>query len=149
LPGYLLRRRRVTIDKKTFNAYRQTKNPALTTLLATNVKRMRSKASDGNYVRIELEPGTHACPMLEDSLRSVQKSMNESYLSNTCASYPRYPRNFGGQHEQALTLSCPEAARQALLHADAFDFVESEIMVRPATISEVKPRSSLFAAVIA
>lgn len=134
---------RVTVDKKTFNAYRQTRNPAVSTLLAKNVTRIRSQGSDGNYARFELEPGTHNCPMLQDSLCSVQKNMNESYLSNTCFTFPRSSRTFAGNHEQALTLSCPEAARQALLHADAFDFVEAEITVRPDMVSDMKSKNGL------
>jgi hypothetical protein len=43
------------------------------------------------------------------------------------------------QYEQALTLFCPEAACQALLEADAFDFVEGMITVRSDTVSEIRP----------
>jgi lysine-N-methylase len=134
---------RVTIDKKTFNSYRQSTHPELVELFAKNVKRQRSQASDGNYARIELNADTQECPMMADRLCAVQKNMDESYLSDTCFSYPRYSRNFSGQYEQALTLSCPEAARQALLAADAFDFVQGSITVRPAAMSEIKPTHGL------
>jgi lysine-N-methylase len=130
---------RVTIDKKTFNAYRQTKHPELSTVFAENVRRQRSQSSDSNYARIELKAGSQECPMMVERLCTVHQKMDESYLSNTCFSYPRYSRNFGGQHEQALTLSCPEAARQALLVPDAFDFVENPITVRDMTVAAVKP----------
>lgn len=131
---------RVSIDKKTFNAYRQTTQPELSVLFAKNIKRQRSLSSDANYARIALKPETQECPMLEERLCSVQKKMNESYLSNTCFTYPRSSRDFGGQYEQALTLSCPEAARHALLDADAFDFLESTITVRTESLAKVEPK---------
>lgn len=134
---------RVAIDKKTFTAYRQASHPALKVLFAKNVKRQRSMASDANYASIELKPGSQACPMLEQRLCSVQTNLNESYLSNTCFSYPRSSRNFGGQYEQALTLSCPEAARRALLDPDAFDFIEGSITVRAESLGMVEARWGL------
>ena len=130
----------VAIDKKTFNAYRQIKHPQLSALFANNVKRQRSEPSEANYARIEMTPGTRECPMMEERLCAVQKNMDESYLSDTCFSYPRSSRNFSGQYEQALTLSCPEAARQALLAPDAFDFVEGLITVRSNTVTEARPK---------
>lgn len=134
---------RVTIDKKTFNAYRQLKAPVLAERLAQRVKRQRSQASDASYARIDLDADSRECPFLEQRLCSVQRDLGEDYLSNTCATYPRASRDFGGQIEQSLTLSCPEAARQALLQPDAFDFVEMPLQVRAGTIEAVKPRFGL------
>lgn len=134
---------KVSIDKKTFNAYRQVKHPVLAERFDDTVKRERSLKSDVNYARIEMTPGTGVCPMMEHSLCAVQRELGESYLSDTCFSYPRFTRQFAGQHEQALTLSCPEAARQALLSADAFDFVTDKLTVRSSVVTEVKPRHGL------
>lgn len=139
---------RVTIDKKTYNAYRQTGNAELRPLFAEHVKRQRSQSSDVNYARIELNAESKDCPLMAERLCRVHSKLNESYLSDTCFSYPRYSRNFGGQHEQALTLSCPEAARQALLAPDAFDFVEGSITVRPDTVRENKSQRGLPAEVM-
>lgn len=127
----------MTIDKKTFNAYRQSNHPELKPVFESSIKRTRSQASDTNYARIELHAESAACPMIRDSLCSVQKNLNETYLSDTCFSYPRSTRQFAGSLEQSLTLSCPEAARQALLSADAFDFVENRIQVRESTGSTI------------
>lgn len=134
---------RVNLDKKTFNAYRQVKAPALADRLTQQVKRQRSQASDANYARIELDATSHECPFLEQRLCAVQRNLGEDYLSNICATYPRTSRDFNGQLEQSLTLSCPEAARQALLQPDAFDFVEMPLQVRAGTIEAVKPRFGL------
>lgn len=136
---------RVTLDKKTYTAYRQVKVAALSDRMAQQVKRVRSQAGDANYARIELDTASHECPFLEQRLCAVQRDLGEDYLSNTCATYPRSTRDLGGQIEQSLTLSCPEAARQALLHADAFDFVELPLQVRAATIAPVRPKSGLTA----
>lgn len=134
---------RVNLDKKTFNAYRQVKSPVLAERMLHQVKRQRSQASDANYARIELDSASRECPFLEQRLCAVQRDLGEDYLSDTCATYPRASRDFGGQIEQSLTLSCPEAARQALLQPDAFDFVEAPLQVRSTMIDSVKPKFGL------
>lgn len=121
----------VTLDKKTFNAYRQSTDPALSATIDKHVKRHRAGKSDNDYGKITLDAESRRCPLMSDGLCGVQKQLGESYLSTTCFTYPRQTRHFGNQFEQALTLSCPEAARQALLQPDAFDFVESRITIRP------------------
>jgi lysine-N-methylase len=55
-------------------------------------------------------------------------------LSNTCANYPRYNTTIAGITQQGLTLSCPEAARLALLAGDAFEFTQAEQVLRTETI---------------
>jgi lysine-N-methylase len=129
----------VPIDKKTFKAYRQSKHPELKILFAENIKRKQSLSSDADYARIKLKADTNECPLMVERLCSVQNNLDASYLSDTCFSYPRYSRNFAGQYEQSLTLSCPEAARQALLEPDAFDFVEGMITVRTHEVSAIQP----------
>jgi lysine-N-methylase len=134
---------RVTIDKKTFNAYKQTKNPKIADKLDQHVRRIRSQGSDKNYARMEMTPSTGECPMMEDKLCSVQNAIGEDKLSNTCFSYPRFTQEVGGFNQQALTLSCPEAARLALLSENAFEFSPSEITVRPETIQKMLPMFGL------
>jgi lysine-N-methylase len=133
----------VSIDKKTFNAYKQSNHPELKPVFESSLKRTRSKESDSTYARVQLHAESGACPMIKDSLCSVQKNLNETYLSNTCFNYPRSTRQFAGSIEQSLTLSCPEAARQALLSADAFDFVENKIQVRETSADTVAPKHGL------
>jgi lysine-N-methylase len=130
---------RVTIDKTTYAAYKKSKNPQLSERLDNKVKRVRSQASDANYARMELDPGTGICPMVEDHLCSIQKELGEDKLSNTCFSYPRVSTEIGGIYQQALTLSCPEAARLALLADDAMEFTQSELSIRSETIEKQKP----------
>jgi lysine-N-methylase len=133
----------VHIDRKTFNAYRQSHVPQLADRIEKKIKRVRSLNSDHQYARIEMEPLTQACPFMEEKLCSVQREMGEDKLSDTCSTYPRSTRSLEGQHEQSLTLSCPEAARLALLHSDAMDFVESSVRVRKETVSVKKTKQGL------
>ncbi|WP_075792886.1 flagellin lysine-N-methylase [Massilia putida] len=127
----------VTLDKKTFHAYRNSTHPELKPIFAKHVKRSRATDNDElHYGKITLDPASQSCPAMSCGLCAVQKNLDESHLSNTCFTYPRQTRRFRGQHEQALNLSCPEAARQALLHADAFDFVEDSITMRQADVIE-------------
>ena len=91
--------------------------------------------SDKQYARIDMDPETLQCPFMEEKLCSVQRELGEDRLSDTCATYPRTHSVMGEIHEQSLTLSCPEAARLALLHEDALDFVESEIQVRKSMVT--------------
>jgi lysine-N-methylase len=133
----------VSIDKKTFTAYRQSNHVELKAAFDTSLKRTRSQASASHYAHIELEQESGNCPLAQDRLCSVQKNLNETYLSDTCFSFPRSTRQFAGGIEQSLTLSCPEAARQALLSADAFDFVESRIQVRDSTLNGIRSMHGL------
>ena len=134
---------KVTIDKKTFNAYRQTKNLKLVAQLDKHIKRTRSQESDTNYARIELNTTSGECPMMENKLCSVQAEIGEDKLSNTCFSYPRISQKVGDFNQQSLTLSCPEAARLALLSENAFDFTQSKLVVRPETIDKMTPMFGL------
>lgn len=134
---------RVTLDKKTYKAYSQSKHPALAGLFGQYVKRTRSQASDTNFGKIQMVGEKAHCPMLADGMCSVHANLGESYLSNTCATFPRQTYSGNDTLQQALQLSCPEAARLALLAPDAFEFVEENINVRPHTIGYAKLRYGL------
>jgi len=133
----------VALDKKTFNAYRQSRHPELQGVFGTSLRRQRSGASESFYGRIEMTQEESACPLMRDGLCGVHKHMDESHLSNTCFTYPRVSASLGGQVQQALQLSCPEAARQALLAPDAFDFVEELVTVRSAELRRVDAHASV------
>jgi len=133
----------VSIDKKSFNEYKKIKNPILTERFTTKIRRVRSQASEANYGKIELTPPSHECPFMEERLCSIQRELGADKLSNICFSYPRRTRRFGELYEQALTLSCPEAARLALTQADAFDFIEDTIAVRPNDVRIIQKKNSL------
>lgn len=123
----------VHIDKKTYKAYRNETHPVLQPLLAS-MRRVDNPANDLGYAILPLNASNGACPAQQGGMCSVQATLGESYLSDTCQNYPRINRNVNGQHEQTLSLSCIEAARLALLAEDAFEFVETKVSVREGTV---------------
>jgi lysine-N-methylase len=123
----------IHIDKKTYKAYRQNTTPGLREVLAVNLV-CQPDAASRTYATIRPTGKALQCPLVEDGLCSVHKHMGETHLSDVCFTYPRQTHRFNGQLEQTLTLSCPEAARQALLAEDAFEFVEDTVTVRDAAV---------------
>jgi len=72
-------------------------------------------STTSDYARIPLT-GDSKCSFLDtDQLCGVQKQLGPEMLSVTCATYPRAVTDNSGQREEALNLSCPEAARLTLL----------------------------------
>lgn len=117
---------KVTVDKKTYQKYRKVKDLAMRKTLADVVKRDRKSTTDGSYAKIVLDD-TGMCPLTDDKgLCTVHKELGESYLCNTCATYPRIFSDVGGTIEKTLTLSCPEAARVVLNRPEGIGFVEGE-----------------------
>ncbi len=127
----------VSLDKNTFKAYRNASDKGL----AKAVQLLPEPRTNMEHARIVHNAGDAGCPLLEDKLCGVHKRHGDAALSHTCFTYPRAWTQMQGQCEQVLELSCPEAARQALLSPDAFDFVEDEMRVRPdlVRIASVKP----------
>ncbi len=130
---------KVPIDKKTFDAYKESKNPRLAERFELQIKQPQNPVSDKNYAHIDLSPTTGDCPMLEERLCAIHQELGEDKLSNTCFTYPRTTTAVGDFHQQSLTLSCPEAARLALLAPDAFEFSQSDISVREDAVSRLVP----------
>jgi lysine-N-methylase len=118
---------RVEIDQRTYRKYRNTKKPEVKELLDSNLKRNRNNPSEQNYAYIQMmEDGS--CPLLtSEHLCRVHKYMGESALSHTCTVYPRRYNAVLGVIEETLTMSCPEAARLALLNKSPMNFVEIPI----------------------
>jgi lysine-N-methylase len=123
----------VHIDKKTYKAYRQANHPALQPVYAS-MQRLANHGSDTEYAVLQLGAQLGNCPAHQDGMCAVQANLGESYLSDTCQNFPRINRFVNGQMQQSMSLSCPEAARLALLDEDAFDFVEAPVSVREKTI---------------
>lgn len=115
----------VAIDKATYKKYNKVRSD-LKPALDKHVKRNRSSKGDGDYAKIELASG-FSCPMLnEEKLCSIQLKLGETYLSNICSTYPRVTNVVNGIFEKSATMSCPEAARLALLNPNGIEFNEIE-----------------------
>lgn len=64
-----------------------------------------------------------ACAFLnEDQLCSIQLELGPEYLSHTCRVYPRVINQVNQVVEKSTTMSCPEAARLALLNKEKMEF---------------------------
>ena len=103
----------VPIDQGTYERYRSTEalKPHLGTIIVLNT----ASPTTADYARIPLT-ATSTCPFLStDQLCGIQKQLGPEALSVTCATYPRAISTVAAQREEALNLSCPEAARLTLL----------------------------------
>ena len=106
----------VPIDQVTYEKYasNESMKAHMGKLVVLNAR--HSSASD--YGRIAQMP-TGSCPFLDgQSLCGIQKQLGPEMLSVTCATYPRAVSSYAGEREEALNLSCPEAARLTLLDAE-------------------------------
>lgn len=139
---------KVIVDKETFKKYRSTKHPEMKNSLKENVKRNRSGSSDVDYAKINMD-STGNCTLLDENrLCKIQTELGPNFLSNTCAVYPRNLNLVDNIVEKSATLSCPEAARLALLNEKGIDFIQdiepsdTRGFVKKNTIS--KERQKLF-----
>ncbi|MGC1550968.1 MAG: flagellin lysine-N-methylase [Rhodanobacter sp.] len=125
----------ISVDKQTFASYKTSSDTVLKPLLHEHLKRNRLATSDGQFGSLKLNPQSGHCGLqASDGLCQVQTRLGEDALSDTCHSYPRTTRLIDGQYEQALTLSCPEAARLALLSPDGFEFVAEPLIGRTSAV---------------
>lgn len=126
---------RVDIDEDTYKKYQKSRDLELKQLFKKKVTRQRSNPSSTSYAKIKMEKGGRCSFLSEENLCKVQLNLGEEYLSNTCAVYPRSINSINGVIEKSATMSCPEAARLALLNPNGIDFDEIE---EPASGSIVK-----------
>lgn len=116
----------VTIDKSTYKQYRNTKDKELSKLFDEHIKRNKTNPSDSNYAKFIMKSDL-SCPFLnEEKLCSIQLKLGENYLSHTCQTYPRVTNTVDEILELSATLSCPEAARLALLNPNKMQFNRKE-----------------------
>ncbi len=116
---------RVNIDHTTYRRYRRLRREGeLQQALNVYVKRNRSNPSESNYAKIKLKSDNN-CPFLnEERLCKIQLQLGEEFLSDVCATYPRTANQVNGVLEKSATMSCPEAARLALLNPNEMEFDE-------------------------
>ena len=115
---------RVTIDKSTYQRYRECSDAELCDQMQKKVTRNRTNANPDNYAKMKLN-ADGSCPFInEESLCAIQKKLGEEYLSVTCTTYPRITNTINDRLEKSLTVSCPEAARLVLLNSGLMEFDE-------------------------
>lgn len=135
----------ITLDKESYLSYLACFDPVLRPRFAKHVKRYPHSKSTGDYGHLELlNDESRTCGLLsEKRLCLIHERLGEKALSDTCSYYPRTVHRFGDLHRMTLMLSCPEAARLALLEEDAFGFVGEEATVSWGFISDIKPKGGL------
>lgn len=83
------------------------------------VRRPKAGVAPGRFALMVLRDDG-GCHFLDDErLCGLQRRFGGKILSVTCATYPRETRIAGTRLEVTATPSCPELARQLLLHDDA------------------------------
>jgi len=114
----------IPVDKATYKKYQKVKEPGLSKKMETAIQRNHVNSTDEHYAEILLSE-CQFCPMLsEEKLCEVQLHLGEEYLPATCANYPRVTNVVNGNYEMSATVSCPEAARLALLDPQPMSFFE-------------------------
>ncbi len=104
----------IAIDQATYKKYQAI--PGFQALMAGHLALNTRNGTESDHARIRLTP-SFTCPFLSpDRLCSIQKKYGAEYLSETCSTYPRVSPEMHGVVDEALHLSCPEAARLVLLN---------------------------------
>ncbi|MCZ8523609.1 flagellin lysine-N-methylase [Paenibacillus mucilaginosus] len=115
----------VNIDEDTFKKYKKVKHAEFKTKLKENVIKNDRNPTKNFAARMKLEQSR--CSFLNTSnLCDIQLNLGENYLCNTCSVYPRRTNKVNGALEQALSVSCPEAARLVMLNEDGILFEQGE-----------------------
>ncbi|MFZ1375560.1 MAG: flagellin lysine-N-methylase [Geothrix sp.] len=132
----------IQLDRASFLTYKASIDPVLQPLFEKHVHRNPESTSAEDFGTIDLKDDDwHGCTFLNDQkLCRIYEGMGEQALSDTCAYYPRTVLQCGTSHQVALTLSCPEAARLALLERDAFELMTLPQTVSQAYVGSLEPR---------
>jgi len=120
----------ISIDKKSYDQYVSIKNRAWRDKFKANITKTKKDTNERNYALMNLNPETGDCNMLEDGLCSIQASLGENFLCNTCATYPRNANRLAETQEISATPSCPEAARLILLNPEGIEFVQADPLLQ-------------------
>ena len=105
----------VPIDQATYEKYQTIPAGPLRTAIDLNILPAPAGADPEKFAKVQLA-ASQQCPFLtEDRLCKIQSECGESFLSTTCATYPRVVHWIDSFKDMTLSLSCPEAARLVLL----------------------------------
>ncbi|MDD9149659.1 MULTISPECIES: flagellin lysine-N-methylase [unclassified Sporolactobacillus] len=103
---------RITIDDESYGKYQELSRRD--DLFSGKITRDGIMSVEGDFAEVILSENT--CPFLNDKkLCRIQEAYGERYLSVTCGIFPRNYNLVNGKLELSLDLSCPHAARLALL----------------------------------
>lgn len=106
----------VAVDEAAYRKYRSLPAGPLRSLVDDAIRPVAAGKTDAaGFATIRMLPSGD-CPFLTaERLCRIQVEQGESYLCQTCRTFPRTQHTIDGIKETALSLSCPEAARLVLL----------------------------------
>ena len=80
------------------------------------------------------------CPLLTDEgLCLIHRDLGESYLCNTCKTYPRIWEGLNNTIDHWLSLSCPNVVRTVLYGQRKITYFESPVTLQDQTLPPTKP----------
>jgi lysine-N-methylase len=110
---------RLPVDRASCERYEQLDDPQLAAALQANIIPNEQPTNTTEWAHLRQRDDT-TCPFLsEERLCELQLQRGLDFLPLTCATYPRVSICIDGSIERTATLSCPEAARLALLDPGA------------------------------
>jgi lysine-N-methylase len=108
----------IPLDKNTYEKYQSFPSQKLGNIVSQFVIVNQPQSPPELYGQIR-RSSSGLCPFFAaDHLCAIQKEYGSKLLSATCSIYPRSLSVVAGRLEGALSLSCPEAARNVLLEPD-------------------------------
>ena len=138
----------VPISRSAYEKYQTLPDGSLRTLIDASILLAPKSAvsSDGFgpdvFAKIRMNE-SNVCPiMTADGLCQIHSQCGPGFLPTMCATYPRMLRSVRGAEQNALALSCPEAARIVLLNPLTWKQAEPHPPTSGETYSEDLPNSS-------
>lgn len=114
---------RVSVDRETLEKYKKVSHSGLRKKFKSEITiNPANERTPDHFARMNINQTTGNCGFLTDGMCSIQAALGEDYLSETCATYPRVVNMVNGVQEVSTELSCPEAARVALLNPAGIQF---------------------------
>ena len=108
----------IPVDRQTYEKYREFPPGRLGSVVSGFVT-ITPNAPEHLYAQINVAASGCCAFLGADRLCAIQREYGPTLLSSTCSIYPRALNTVSGKLEGSLHLSCPEAARNVLLNADA------------------------------
>jgi lysine-N-methylase len=109
----------ITLDKATYKKYLKSEILGVKNIAVEHIA--LTKKSHSNWAKVKLNESGNCSYLESDNLCKIHRTMGAEALSETCSTYPRHYVSYKKERIESLTISCPEAARQVLLHDTALN----------------------------
>ncbi len=125
---------KIWLDQVRYKKLKKVRDKEFKNLIDKYIKRNHSNPTNWTYAILELDKDLRQCIFLSpERLCQMQLKLGVEYLGNVCLIYPRTINIIDGIVEKSATMSCPIAARLALLDSKpmTFEFVKEIKEMRP------------------